>query len=908
LELLSIILLLGICVLFFQVNSLKKRLKTLEDRSAETTEPAQSAPAQTDRTQAKPSTADTQQSGPWSPPEKREGLRLKRLIATPTNTAVEPEATNPKTFVFRADLLKAVVSWLTANWFYALAAISLALAGIFMIQYSVEAGLLSPPLRVLGAIIMGGALIFAAEYLRRKGDDESGSLAFLPSVFASGGFITLFAAFWGAHSLYGIISPLLAFAMLALVGAGAIICGWLYGPLVSAVGTIGAIATPVLLGGGSGNAHWLMPYFAAVSAASMIIDSLKRWAWLSTLAIALGISATTLIFMETEVRPVYIATMIGFVLLAAMIPIRSLRPNHPAPSLLPALFRNLLGAAPKTWPDFPPRLVLATITAASGAIILAFAAEVAVFWLCLIAIALSLAIALIWMAGADGLEDAALPPAGSLIALAVLASPEAIPALWRLADLGEEALPNDVIHPVLGLGITALLVSALAGWRSLHSPNLATPWSIAAVTFAPVLAAILEVLWRPTEQLGSTLWAVCLIVVAALMTWLTTQYAKRDGAALLRTSIALCSAIVMIAFAIVTVLSETALTVALALTVAITALISQRQNLPLLGHLVSSGAIVVSARLVVNPGLFWAELAPFWELVFVFGASIALLIAARRLLRRPESATDMILHSAVWSLGGIFTTILFFRAFEYFNLSATYLMAGLLASVWLILAFTQFYRLQSGRWMVWVRRILGSLYLIIGIGLITLSLTLLNPLFSGSAKGLPILNPLLAAYGLPALLLSAMTIKLKHLPPWARLGFGTAAGAMITFTLFVLIRHVWRRPNIQLPEMAPGELYTYTVVMMIGSGALLVTALRRKNPTLRRAAFFGLGLTAAKVFLIDASGLTGLIRVFAFLALGLSLAGLAWLNRRFGDDPILTPDPDPDNLETGEGYDTKNAG
>jgi uncharacterized membrane protein len=40
-----------------------------------------------------------------------------------------------------------------------------------------------------------------------------------------------------------------------------------------------------------------------------------------------------------------------------------------------------------------------------------------------------------------------------------------------------------------------------------------------------------------------------------------------------------------------------------------------------------------------------------------------------------------------------------------------------------------------------------------------------------------------------------------------------------------------------------------------------------------------IGLTVAKVFLIDASGLSGLTRVFSFLALGLSLAGLAWLNR-----------------------------
>jgi uncharacterized membrane protein len=43
-----------------------------------------------------------------------------------------------------------------------------------------------------------------------------------------------------------------------------------------------------------------------------------------------------------------------------------------------------------------------------------------------------------------------------------------------------------------------------------------------------------------------------------------------------------------------------------------------------------------------------------------------------------------------------------------------------------------------------------------------------------------------------------------------------------------------------------------------------------------------IAVTVAKVFLIDAAGLTGLTRVASFLGLGLSLAGLAWLNRWAG--------------------------
>ena len=39
------------------------------------------------------------------------------------------------------------------------------------------------------------------------------------------------------------------------------------------------------------------------------------------------------------------------------------------------------------------------------------------------------------------------------------------------------------------------------------------------------------------------------------------------------------------------------------------------------------------------------------------------------------------------------------------------------------------------------------------------------------------------------------------------------------------------------------------------------------------------GLTIAKVFLVDISGLEGLLRVVSFIGLGLALDGLGWLDR-----------------------------
>ena len=76
-----------------------------------------------------------------------------------------------------------------------------------------------------------------------------------------------------------------------------------------------------------------------------------------------------------------------------------------------------------------------------------------------------------------------------------------------------------------------------------------------------------------------------------------------------------------------------------------------------------------------------------------------------------------------------------------------------------------------------------------------------------------------------------------------------------------------------------GEISTYTGAMLLLGAALFYQAVASGSALLRRAGLTLIGLTVAKVFLIDAAGLTGLVRVGSFLALGLSLAGLAWLDR-----------------------------
>jgi uncharacterized membrane protein len=158
----------------------------------------------------------------------------------------------------------------------------------------------------------------------------------------------------------------------------------------------------------------------------------------------------------------------------------------------------------------------------------------------------------------------------------------------------------------------------------------------------------------------------------------------------------------------------------------------------------------------------------------------------------------------------------------------------------------------------------------------------LNPLFGGAVRGPLLLDSLTLAYLLPGAMLGAAAWKMEHLHLRLRQGLAGAGVALGALWLVLEIRRFWRGPDLSVPGTSQAELYSYTVALLVIGVALLWQSIARRSGMLRRIAMGVIGVTVAKVFLVDASGLSGLMRVFSFLALGLSLAGLAWLNRWAG--------------------------
>jgi len=190
-----------------------------------------------------------------------------------------PEAPAGPTFMDR------LVENFKQNWIVWVAGVSLAFGGVFIVQFGIENGLLGPVARVVLALLFGAALIAGAEYLRRKSKAKTVPLFSPVTALAAGGVASLFGAVVSAHTLYDLTSPLIGFLSMAAVAWLAIAGGIIYGPVLAVIGILGAYFSPLLVNAEGGSAM-MYAYFLLVLAASLVVERMQRWIWLSALSVA----------------------------------------------------------------------------------------------------------------------------------------------------------------------------------------------------------------------------------------------------------------------------------------------------------------------------------------------------------------------------------------------------------------------------------------------------------------------------------------------------------------------------------------------------------------------------------------------------------------------------------------------
>lgn len=807
--------------------------------------------------------------------------------------ADQPETEQPippqspqEALVFSSDRFALLQEWLQENWFYVVSALSLALAGIFLVQYGVENGLLPPSARVVAALLFGAALIVSGEVIRRRyGDGVDSASAYLPSVFSGAGLVTLFGGVLAARQLYGLIGP--EFALVAMIGVASVglVLGWFHGPLLAAVGLTGAFASPFLVGGSSDDPTWLYGYFLTITVLGLGIDTVRRWAWISVLTLVGGYSSCLLLVLsEPMTEPGYLTCITAFALITIAIPVRRIWPDHTGP-MVSEMIRRQSGEA---WPEFPTRLAFGAVAVSSAILALHWPDSAGEFWLSLTLLA-GLAFAMIvWTSGARALQDISVFPIVGLVWLVFLQGWDRGKVAQRFAETYAETPEADFPFVVTLLVALGAALSVAAAWRSMQQGRYGVVWAAGAVITAPILAIALEIAWRPAEVLGAYFWGLHAMALGALMVVFAERYARVDGEQRIRPALATLSALSCLAFACVIVLSSGALTIALVVTVVAAAALDRRFNLPQLSWFIWAGVFTVTVRLILNPGLYWANTVPVGEMTLVYGAATLGYVLAWGLIRglnRPVAI--LLLESAAWATAGILLSLLLLRWLEGFGqggMEDSHWGLGLMAVIWLLLAAAQIRRFDLGGPLNYVRYGLAAFFAAHALFRLAQALTEANPVLyvhSDPVLGPALMNTLAIAYLLPAGVLAMSAWRIEQMSVWLRQGCFGLAGALAAYWLGASIRHFWQGPGGMYvgAGVSQPELYTYTLALLIAGAALFYQSLARRSDLLRKVGLAVIGLAVAKVFLIDIAGLGGLIRVFSLLALGLALAGLAWLNR-----------------------------
>lgn len=860
-----------VLILAVQQGDLKRRLAAAEFRLAAPTPSRSSEPA----------------SAPaWAPSTVRPPAPLGPSAPSRPVPAPLPRPVLPAQAGRGLDAaLQGAITWLQRNWFYAISAASLGLAGIFFAQYSIEKGLLPPVVRVVGALTFGLLLVAAGELIRRRwSDDESTSAAYLPSTFSSAGLITMYGAVLAALRLYHLIGTTTALFGLVAVAALGLALGWVYGPLLAAMGLIGATVAPFWVGGDADSAYVLYAYLGLVATVGLVVAGRRAWEWIAALSLALSLIAALVIRRSGGEAD-------GFVVLLGLLAI--------------------LGSTAPRWrllPDHPAAVALRSRRLVPGNVLTA-----AIPWGTVIVVSL-----LLLASAHDGPLNAARL---SLVVLAGLAAAfilgtERAPGLYGLAAVpgvafgwsltsrtmfllpGRTAADWDLSGASVALVVAlAVLVGGAALTRSLHHPGQVL-WGIAAAAFLPLSVLIVHEEWSPQEALGEPGWAGWCLAAALVMTGFAAAYLRADDRAEEAATAPVVpnqrryaawsaiAALTLLGVALHTVLDLSGLTAAWAGLVVVAGLLDRRFRLPELGWFIAAMTAVLTARPLIGlPAGYYVHVASLGEVLLAYGSVILALLMTSWLL--PELPNRdwprAIVRAGVWTSCALLAMVLIERAMLEFGWDEGAATATLRGIVWAAAAVGQLYLWTRGHTTRWLSGGLAIAYGLVSVTFLLRALTDLNPWFGQTQVSGPlVLDSLLVAYGVPAALLFALAAFASWLPRlrvWRWVGAGWA-----TLYVFLETRRFFHDGAVDyVLGFTQPELSTYTVLLLALGVTLLARSISTADPWLRHVAIAVLAVTSAKVFLIDIYGLAGLLRVFSFLGLGLVLAGLAWLNRWAGD-------------------------
>jgi uncharacterized membrane protein len=779
------------------------------------------------------------------------------------------------------------------QWVVWIGGLALALGGIFLVRYSIEAGLIGPGMRILLGALLAAALVGLGEVARRR-EILAGftrfNTAHIPSILTAAGTTVAYAVIYAAFALYNFLSPGLAFVLLAAVALSTLAAALLHGPALAGLGLVGAFVTPALIGSAQPNYWALYLYLAIVTAAAFALARIRLWRWLAITAASFSLVWLILpLGAGGTLYPQAFHLLAGFALALALI----------VSGILfgPDSERGRL--------DLVSSGVLACYLL--GALLLVIAnrhgnpALLTLFVLC----AATLAAAWRSEAVTPALGAAAL--AGVLVVahwsvseyFVVLSSPggpySAVPPVAKLEGLRA--------HLLFGSGLAILFGAAgyLAQGRLRH-PYAAMIWAGMAV-LTPLLILI-ALNYGVTGFERSIPFAGLALLLAALYGIATELLDRRKlssgGAA--AAAIFAAGAVAALALALTFTLESGWLTVALALMVPGIAWISDKRPLPLLRQICIVLAGIVLVRALIDPRIVGDDVGTtpiFNWLLWGYGIpALAFWFGGMVLRRRGDDLASRSVDAAAITFTAL-TAMLEIRHFmndgDIYRPIAGLGETGLQVSTLLAMAIgLEHVRAHTGSIVhdigAWVVAALALIGILASFGVYT------NPLITGEPVGGRIFNTILLGYGLPAILMAILARTVRWTRP--RFAYLTAAVSAIALALVYLtlqVRVFFHGPVLSGWRVTDAEDYTYSAVWLAFGVLLLLAGVLLKSQPARFASAAVVTLTVIKVFLHDLSDVGGVYRALSLICLGLVLMGIGWVYQR-----LLFPQRRPDPVATGD--------
>jgi uncharacterized membrane protein len=807
--------------------------------------------------------------------------------------------------------------------------LALAVAGVLIVRYSIEAGLVSPWVRVVLGLFFGAGLIGGAELALRR--DAAVRDPRVRQSLAGAGIATFYAVTLASVHLYDLIGPGTAFVAMALVTILAAVLALRFGAPSALLGLAGGLAAPALVGADAPNVPLLTLYLALTVGGLCALGRQQRWWWLGTLALAGGFGWGAMLIFGGALD-LAAALSVGLYTLALAIALPSLLTGDRAAVLrvgasmvgcaqLAALVA-LGGFAPLDWGLFGlisiailwlsrREALFADLPApALGvAILLGFAwpaptaGEMGIFLAALVAIHAVPAALRLW-------RDDARPFDAPMVA-AVTAAIGVLPALrfdqtgavtligaalaagvatrgWRVPGRADDA--RFAILTITAAGLTALAAAQLLPFAA---------WASAAALLCAAMLTLADLAEdRRITRAGWTFGAVTMALLCA-----ATGIGRLFGAA---ESGQIAAWIVPALAALGLAVRSTGLRATLMqpATVIIgygaAAQLMPGSLLPMIPVAALAALVVVRRATMLPAALTISVIALGWAIVPLLVWAAVTLVAASGAVVTVDAWPD--LRTAVLRLalpGGALLMAFRLMPSAVAIRSTTMIGVGMLvvaAHVALThaigidgqAAFVARSMMERALWegMLAIAAIgawrFGRRHTAIALGAAALGHVIwftgivLNPLVAPQDAGIW----LMISYAVAGGLLWATP---RLLPDAVRQRDG-ALMLLIVVAAFTLLRQLSHAPMPLGTGTDAGEQIARSILALMLAGGFLCVGIVRRARDWRLASLALMLVAVAKVFLFDAAGLDGLARIASFAALGFSLIGIGWLYSRYLPD------------------------